>query len=50
MKIDRRKEIKFFGIITVVIILILLLATYIASIKNKFYTKGETHYGNPHYY
>ena len=41
MKIDRRKEIKFFGIITVVIILILLLATYIASIKNKFYTKGE---------
>lgn len=38
---DRRKEIKFFGIITVIVILILLLATYIANLKDKFYTKGE---------
>lgn len=41
MKIDKRKEIKFFGIITIAIIIILLLATYTANIKNKFYTKGE---------
>lgn len=41
MKSDKKKEVKFLGIITVAIVLILLLATYIASIKNKFYTKGE---------
>lgn len=41
MKRDKKKEIKFFGLITIAIVLILLLTTYIAGIQNKFYTKGE---------
>lgn len=41
MKIDKKKDWKFFSIITIVVIAILLLATYTAGIKHKFYTKGE---------
>ena len=36
-----KKDWKFFSIITIVIILIMLLATYTAEIKNKFNTKSE---------
>lgn len=41
MKINLKKDWKFLSIITIVVILIMLLATYTAEIKNKFYTKGE---------
>ena len=41
MKIDIKKDWKFLSIITIAILLILLVATYAVSIKNKLYTKGE---------
>lgn len=41
MKINLKKDWKFLSSITIVIILIMLLATYTAEIKNKFNTKGE---------
>ena len=40
MKINIKKDWKFFSIITIIVILILLMATYTVSIKNKLYTKG----------
>ena len=41
MKIDLKKDWKFFGILVIVIIVILLISGYTLSIKNKLYTKGE---------
>lgn len=35
-------KIKMYSILTMIILLIILLATYTAGIKDKFYTKGET--------
>ena len=41
MKINMKKDWKFFSLLTVVILLILLVATYTVSLKNRLYTKGE---------
>ena len=40
MKINLKKDWKFFGILAIVIIVILLISGYTLSIKNKLYTKG----------
>lgn len=41
-KINIKKDWKFFSVLVVAIILILLVATYTVSIKDKLYTKGQT--------
>mgnify|MGYP003371431515 CR=1 FL=1 len=41
MKFDIKKDGKFFAILIICIILIILLATYTLEIKDKLYTKGE---------
>jgi len=41
MKINLKKDWKFYSILSVAILIMILIATYTASIKNKFYTKGE---------
>ena len=40
MKINIKKDWRFFCSITVAILLILLVATYTVTLKNKLYTKG----------
>lgn len=41
MKINIKKDWRFFTVITAVVLLILLVAIYTVSLKNKLYTKGE---------
>lgn len=42
MKINIKKDWKFFTILTLAIFIIILIATYTLKIKNKLYTSGET--------